>query len=356
MSDAAVTLNDVAAIAGVSVMTVSRALSGDGYVAEKTRARILEVVAKLGYTPNLSAKMMKGSRTNVVGVLINDLNSAVINSIVGVISACLRDAGKDMFIYNAIEDLGTPNNRSSQLLQGLCDGVLLVMPRMRDGHIEVLERIKLPILLINYCRTETTLPVVGGDNYVGAREAVRHLLALGHTRIGFIAGSLYSGQGSVRQRGYSDALSEAGIAMDMRLVADGNFSRSSGFDACTTLLSLAEAPTALFAANDEMALGAIDAARARGLDVPADLSIIGFDDIAAASQSHPALSTVRQPLDQISQIAVRELLGRINGTPGQQTRIELPSELVLRASTGPAPRKDNVARPRGVVKKSRSAG
>ncbi|SFV17376.1 LacI family DNA-binding transcriptional regulator [Pseudoduganella namucuonensis] len=338
MSNATATLNDVAGKAGVSVMTASRALSGEGYVAQKTREKVVAAAEELGYTPNLSAKMMKGSRTNVVGVLLNDLNSSVINAVVGAISTAVRKAGMDMIIYNAVEDLGSPGSKgANRMLQGLCDGLLLVMPKVREGHIEALERSKLPIVLINYCRTETSLPVVRGDNYFGAREAVRHLVALGHRRIAFITGSAYSGQSGERQRGYNDALNEAGIAPDAQLVVQGDFGQLSGFEAGQKLLGLGQPPTAIFAANDEMAFGVMDAARANGKRIPQDVSIIGFDDIPAAAHVHPPLTTIRQPLQQISDMAVQELLRRIAASPEQRSRTDFPSELVIRESCGPAP-------------------
>ncbi|WP_152446868.1 LacI family DNA-binding transcriptional regulator [Janthinobacterium sp. HH01] len=337
-ADAApVTLQNVAEKAGVSVMTVSRALSGEGYVAEKTRARVLAAASELGYSPNISARMMRGSRTNVIGVLVNDLQSTVINEIIGAVSVAVRAHNMDLIIYNSIEELGSSTRTGiNQIMRGLCDGLLFILPRLKDGYIDMLEQSSLPMVLINYCRTETTLPVVRGDNRMGGREAVNHLLQLGHRRIAFIGGSAHTGQSQERQRGYAEALKAAGIAVDKQLIAAGDFGQLSGFQATGKLLALAEPPTAIFAANDEMAFGAMDAVRAHGLRVPQDVSVIGFDDIPAASHVHPKLSTLRQPLTAISEAAVQELLRRITGADAQQ-RAEFPSQLVVRESTGPAP-------------------
>lgn len=344
--DAAVTLTMVAQQAGVSVMTASRALSGEGYISDKTKEKVLVAAAALGYTPNLPARVMRGSRTGVIGVLVNDLNSSVVNLIVGEITNIVRRAGLDMLIYNAVEDLGTSRSGGVSILKGMCDGLLLVLPRMKEGHAAVLEKSQIPIVLVNYWRADTTLPVVRGDNYVGARAAVRHLLELGHTRIAFVTGSAYSGQSSERQRGYSDALAEAGIKPDPRLVGAGTFSQQSGLEAGRKLLAQAEPPTAIFCANDEMAYGVMDAARAQGLRLPEDLSIIGFDDIGASAHVHPALTTIRQPLGRISEAAVQELLARINNTGDTHSSIELPSELVIRGSTVATPAKAKPARTR----------
>lgn len=337
-SGAPITLHDVAEKAGVSVMTVSRALSGEGYVAEKTRARVLAATVEMGYTPNLSAKMMKGSRTNVVGVLVNDLQSAVINQIVSALSVSLRKIGMELIIYNAIDDIGASNRSGvNQMMRGLCDGLLFVLPRLTEGYIESLEQSTQPIVLVNYCRTETSLPVVRGGNFEGGRAAVAHLAALGHRRIAFIAGSSYTGQSLERQHGYARGLLEAGIAVDPALIVQGDFNQGAGFKAAAALMALADPPTAIFAGNDEMAFGAMDGVRSCGLRVPEDVSIIGFDDIPAASHVHPKLTTLRQPMEQICDAAVRELMRRITGADGQQHRIEFPCELVVRESTAQAP-------------------
>jgi LacI family transcriptional regulator len=337
MKTTPVTLITIAEKAGVSVMTVSRALNDEGSVAAKTRAKVRAIAAELGYSPNLSAKMMKGSRTNVIGILVNDLQSAVINEIIGAVSSAVRKLEMDLVIYNSIGDTeNAPSRGIGHMLHGLCDGLLLILPRISETHLRQLEQRDLPVVLVNYSRP-TGLPVIRGGNSDGAAAATRHLLQLGHRRIGFITGSAFTGQSQERQQGYETALRGAGIDVDAKLVATGDFGRRSGYDAACALLTAADAPTAIFAANDEMAFGAIDAVRACGLQMPQDVSVIGFDDIPAAAHVHPALTTVRQPLAAISEAAVRELLLRITGAGGEQRRLEFPSELVLRDSTAKAP-------------------
>lgn len=332
-----VTLITIAEKAGVSVMTVSRALNDEGSVAAKTREKVRRIAAELGYSPNLSAKMMKGSRTNVIGILVNDLQSAVINEIIGAVSSAVRKLEMDLVIYNSIGDSdNAPSRGLGSMLQGLCDGLLLILPRISDTHLRQLEQRGLPVVLVNYWRP-TDLPVVRGGNSDAAAAATRHLLQLGHRRIGFIAGSAFTGQSQERQHGYESALRGAGIEVDPKLIAAGDFGRRSGYEAASALLTAEDAPTAIFAANDEMAFGAIDAVRACGLQMPQDVSVVGFDDIPAAAHVHPALTTVRQPLAAISEAAVRELLVRITGAGGERQRVEFPSELVLRDSTAKAP-------------------
>lgn len=337
--EGAVTLTKVAEHAGVSVMTASRALSGEGYVSDKTRERVLACASELGYSPNLSARVMRGGRTNVIGVLVSALNTSVVNMITTEITGLVRKAGMDLLIYNAVDSVGETNSNGIGMLKSMCDGLLLVMPRIAEGYAATLEKNQAPIVLINYWRTDTHLPVVRADNYFSSREAVRHLLDLGHTRIGFITGSAFSGQSAERQRGYADALAERGIAVDNKLIVPGNFSHQSGAEGGLRLLKLPNRPTAIFAANDDTALGVLDAARSLNLSVPEDLSVIGFDDIPAAANTHPALTTIRQPLERLAESAVQELLARLGKTGQQHSAIELPSELVIRASTAAPPAK-----------------
>ncbi len=338
MKKAGVTLADVAKVAGVSVMTASRALSGEGYASDETRAKVQAAAKQLGYTPNALARMMKGGKTNVIGVVVNDLSSAVVNCFVTALSEEVRKFDMDLFIYNSLGDMGGGKGRRvSQLLHGLWDGLVYVLPRMTDDYLETLEKSSSPIILVNYFRHETSLPVVCGDNVNGAHDAVTHLLELGHRRIGFIRGSAYTGQSDVRERGYLAALADAGIKADPALVYPGNFNEQSGLEGGRHLLQLAEPPTAIFAANDAMAQGAMNAIREKNLRIPEDFSIIGFDDIPAASMTQPPLTTLRHPFEAMAQATVQELVRRIRGEPGRRQRIEFPSEFVVRESTGPAP-------------------
>lgn len=338
MKKAAVTLVDVAKKAGVSVMTASRAMSGEGYASEETRAKVHAAARELGYAPNALARMMKGGRTNVIGVVVNDLSSVVVNAFVTAISEEVRKYEMDMFIYNSLGDLGDgKGKRLSQLLHGLWDGLMYVLPRMSDDYLHTLEESTSPIVLINYCKQETTLPVVRGDNVNGARDATVHLIEQGHRRIGFVRGTAYTGQSAEREQGYREALAEAGIAWDPELIAQGDFNEPSGLAAGRALLALPEPPTAIFAANDAMALGCMNAIREKELRIPQDISVIGFDDMPGAAIVQPGLTTLRHPVEPMAQAAVQELMRRIQDQPGRRQRIVFPSEFVVRASTGPGP-------------------
>ncbi|MRW94198.1 LacI family DNA-binding transcriptional regulator [Duganella sp. FT80W] len=337
MKKQSVTLVQVAAKAGVSVMTASRAMSGEGYVSEETREKVHAAARELGYAPNALARVMKGGRTNVIGVVVNDLSSVVVNAFVSALTEEVRKFEMDLFIYNSIGQLDeATQRRHNQLLHGLWDGLIYVLPRMTDEYLTALEKSDSPILLVNFCRRETTLPVIQGDNFNAARDAVAGLIAQGHQRIAFIKGTHWTGQSAERERGYRQAMADAGLAVDEQWVEQGTYGEQSGQEAGERLLALSPRPTAVFSANDEMALGCMNAARALGLSVPEDLSLIGFDDVPASSIVRPQLTTLRHPLNLMAQAAVQELMRRILGQPGKRQRVEFPAEMVVRESTAPA--------------------
>lgn len=347
MKKAGVTLVEVAKLAGVSVMTASRAITGEGYASEETRQKVQKAAKQLGYTPNAVARMMKGGKTNVIGMVVNDLSSAVVNRFLSALSEEVRKVGMDLFIYNSLGDMGGgKGQRLSQMLHGLWDGLVYVLPRMTDDYLETLEKSTSPVILINYFRHTTTLPVVCGDNLNGSRDAVSHLLELGHQRIGFIRGNGYTGQSDLRERGYVEALEQAGLTLDPGLIYQGDFSEQSGMDGGRYLLELAQAPTAIFAASDAMAQGAMNAIREKGLRIPEDISVIGFDDIPSAALMQPALTTLRHPFEAMAQATIQELVKRIRDEPGRRQRIEFPSEFVVRGSTGPVARSAGAKRSR----------
>jgi len=189
-------------------------------------------------------------------------------------------------------------------------------------------------VLISHFGAKTDLPNVRADSYHGACAATRHLLGLGHTRIGFVAGAVESTQAQERLRAYRDTMREHGL-LDPDLIRPGNFTQRRGFTATHELLALQDAPTAVFAASDATAFGALDAVKDRGLRVPQDISVVGFDDIATASQSHPALTTVRHPIRQMSEQALNLLASAFQGQDVRGTQLDHHSELVIRDSTAP---------------------
>jgi len=330
-------LSEVARLAGVSPITASRAIRGTGYVSADARERIMAAAAQLNYTPDMLARRMRGDKSKLIGVFLNNYGPVVLHELVRAIGEQARKLDYDLLLFNADRFDSPERSITCGTLAKLCDGLLLVMPTADDGFLDVIERQQLSCALVCFDARQCAVPTLVLENRAGARAAVEHLLGLGHRRIGFIAGTGRTGQSQERERGYADALAAAGIALDPALIVDGAFNQAQGFAAATQLLALATPPTAIFAANDEMAFGAIDAAASRGLKVPHDLSVVGFDDISTASHVFPRLTTMRQPYDALAERAVREVVAMIEGAPPAPARIAFLTELVVRDSTGPVP-------------------
>ena len=348
------TLSEVARLAGVSPITASRAIRGKGYVSEAARARIMEAAAQLNYTPDMLARRMRGDRSKLLGVFVNNYGPVVMHEIIRTISERARALGYDLLLFNAERFDSPARSGTCDMLTKLCDGVVLVMPTADDAFLATIERQQLACVLIGFDARQLAVPTIVPDNRGGARTAVEHLLALGHRRIAFIAGNPATGQSGQRQQGYVDAMQAAGLEVDPALVVDGAFVQPGGFAATGRLLDLPAPPTAIFAANDEMAFGAIDAINSRGLKVPQDISVVGFDDIPTAGYVFPRLTTIHQPFDAMAERAVAELVALIEGAAPAAARIVFPTSLARRDSTaaaevaavkaGPAPAKRKGAR------------
>jgi LacI family transcriptional regulator len=328
-------LSEVARLAGVSPITASRAIRGTGYVSEGARTRIMEAARQLNYTPDMLARRMRGEKSKLIGVFLNNYGPVVLHELVRAIGEHARRRDYDLLLFNADRFDSPERMTTCATLSQLCDGLLLIMPTSDDGFLDAVERQQLSCAAVCFDARQLAMPSIVLENHAGARTAVDHLLGLGHRRIGFIAGSNRTGQSGERQRGYVDALAAAGIPFDPALVVDGAFNQPGGFAAAGQLLALPAPPTAIFAANDEMAFGAIDAVASRGLKVPDDVSVVGFDDIPTARHVFPRLTTIRQPYDALSARAVDEVVAMIEGRPPAAARIVFPTELVVRDSTAP---------------------
>jgi LacI family transcriptional regulator len=328
-------LSEVARLAGVSPITASRAIRGTGYVSTDARERIMAAAAQLNYTPDMLARRMRGDKSKLIGVFLNNYGPVVLHELVRHIGEQARKLDYDLLLFNADRFDSPERMITCGTLAKLCDGLLLVMPTAGDGFLELAERQQLSCALVCFDAEQLALPTLVLENRAGARAAVEHLLGLGHRRIGFIAGSSRTGQSLEREHGYADALAAAGIAVDPALVLEGGFNQPGGFAAAGRLLDLAQPPSAIFAANDEMAFGAIDAIASRRLQVPGDVSVVGFDDIPTASYVFPRLTSMRPPYEALAARAVREVVDMIEGRPPAAMRIPFSTELVVRDSTGP---------------------
>jgi LacI family transcriptional regulator len=324
------TIHDVAAAAGVSVATVSKAVNGRYGVAPETSARVMAAVVELGYESSLVASSMRSRRTGVIGVLVADFEPFSAEVLKGVARG-LTDTSYDLMAYSGSHQLGAGwERRSLSRLSGtLIDGAIMVTPTVVNVSAEV------PIVAVDPHTGGAGLPTVESDSYGGAQQAVRYLIELGHRRIGFIAGRPDLRSAAARDAGYRAALAEAGLAFDPALVGVGRYEEDVARESARRMLTLPDRPTAIFAANDLSALSIVGVARDMGLTVPADLSVIGFDDVPDAARAEPALSTVRQPMQRLGAAAAQLVVALMNGETPEATHIRLPTRLVPRGTTAP---------------------
>lgn len=334
-----VTIKEVAAAAGISFGTVSRVINNDVHVKAETRERVLQEMERLGYVVNRQARSLAGGKSNMIGVLAPDLGTGYIGEIIRGIDAELSLASYDMMLFTTHRAATKEANYVANLAKGMVDGLLLVLPRNPSDYIRILTRREFPFVLIDHQGNGDPCPAVGATNWQGAYNATEYLIKLGHTRIGFITGSLDLGAAMDRLNGYKSALRANHVPFSEALVYEGTFFQPDGFAGASALLDLPEPPSAIFASNDVMAMGAMDAVRNRGLSIPDDISILGFDDIPQAELVRPALTTVRQPLEKMGRIATQMLLDKLKNPDKTTNRIELPTELIVRSSTS-APKMD----------------
>ena len=335
------TIIDVAREANVSYSTVSRVLNDYPHIKADKRQRVLDAIDRLGYVANQMARTLAGGQARVVGLLVPDLMTEYTAQILLGIDEELAISGYDLMLHTTHHERTKETEYTRTLTQGMTEGLLLLLPLNPDAYLQTLREQQFPYVVIDHQGFDDFSSTVTAANYRGAFEAVNYLIGLGHKRIGFIAGTEATSSARERQEAYSAALAEVGISLDCALIAPGNFDQPGGFKAAQALLDLAQPPTAIFAANDVSALGAIEAARSRNLRIPEDLSIVGFDDIPRALYSYPPLTTVRQPLAEIGRLATRLLLKHIKNPDQPTERIVLETEFVIRESCQP-PRSDRV--------------
>ncbi|GGH37906.1 LacI family DNA-binding transcriptional regulator [Microbacterium album] len=327
-----VTIRDVARTAGVSVATVSKVINGRDGIAEATSARVLRVVEDLGYESSLVAASMRRRRTHVIGVLVAEFEPFALQLLQGV-SDSLADTSYDVLAYagsvSAGDHVGWERRSLSRLAGTLIDGAVLVTPTV------ALPSASVPVVAIDPHTGSAGPATVDTDNLAGARLATEHLIALGHRRIAHLRGRGDLESARLREQGYRDALADAGIPFDPALIAEGGYRAPEASRGAATLLDLADRPTAVFAANDLSAIETVRVAATRGLRIPDDLSVVGFDDIPEASACEPSLTTVRQPLHRMGAAAVQLLLTMLDG--GEAGHHRMPAELIVRGSTRPLP-------------------
>jgi DNA-binding LacI/PurR family transcriptional regulator len=347
------TIVDIANRAGVAPMTVSRVINESGYVSREAREKVERAVKELNYHPNGLARSLKRQRTHVVGIMLPDIANPFSAELVRGIQEALLPRGYSSFISVSERSVQREQAALRALFDHRADGIVIATRETKAGNdflLRLAER-DLPMVVVGRALNHQHVDRVTADHWKGAYEAVEHLIALGHKRIGFVGVSAINGAGLRRYQGYLDALREHDLPIDQKLIAGpssqlgpgqlgpgqvgpGYSTQDDGYAGMKRLLALKKRPTAVFARNDFTAMGAICAIRDAGLSIPEDVAIVGFDNVPLAAYTAPPLTTVDQPTKEQGREAAHLLLERIEGERARERReICLDCHLVIRQST-----------------------
>jgi LacI family repressor for deo operon, udp, cdd, tsx, nupC, and nupG len=326
-----VRIADVAKMANVSTATVSRVISNTGTVKKETADKVLEAIKKLNYQPNMLARQLRRLETKTILVVIPDITNPFFSNVLRGIELVATEYGYQVLLGDAQNIVERESSYLAILGQKKADGVILLTARTDQKVLEELSE-EYPVVLACEYYEGSNLPTVSIDNISSARKATEYLISLNHKRIAHISGPLKVVVGRDRLKGFYQAMAQHGLSVDPLMVQEGDFSYESGFNLMKKLLTLDEPPTAVFAGNDEMAMGAIKAAKSKGLKVPEDLSVVGFDDIKFASIFEPALTTIAQPTFEMGKKAMELLLKLINNEELEKDQFMLADQLIVRDS------------------------
>jgi LacI family transcriptional regulator, galactose operon repressor len=333
-----ITIRDVARLAGVSVATVSRVANDRPDVARETRESVLRVMREHGFTTNRSARALSGGRTGLIGLTVPFVDESYFTSIMSGVAEALYAQDQRLVLCPTHHEHAREVTLLEHLIGGTTDGAIVLLPEESNAELRRLQEQGYPFVVADPCQPlDEGIPCVSAAHATGARAATDHLLGLGHRRIAIITGTRGWVATEERVLGHQLALAAAGVPFVPELAAGGDYTLSTGFAAARQLLDLPEPPTAFFACNDNLAVGAMREVFERGLRIPEDISIVGFDDSGLAYSVYPRLTTVRQPLAELGRTAVSMLNRLMDGQRTEALRVELATKLVVRESTGPAP-------------------
>ena len=334
----AATIADVAKRAGVSPMTVSRVVNGEANVREVTREKVKAAIAALNYTPNQAARRLAGSKLIRIAILYSNPSASYLNELlVGVLSRA--SLGHLQLVVEKCEE---GEQEARDLIDNGIDGIILPPP-LCDSHnlLNLVAQTSTPAVAVASGQPDERVSAIGIDDFRAAYEMTRHLITLGHLRIGFIKGHPNQTASARRLEGFKQAMSDSGLPMPPEVIAQGMFNYRSGLDAAEKLLSVDPRPSAIFASNDDMAAATVAIAHRLGLDVPGDLTVAGFDDAALATTIWPELTTVRQPILDMAgaavDILVRQIRAHRDGAPEPCEHVLMDFSLIRRQSDA-APR------------------
>jgi len=326
-------MRDVAERAGVSVTTVSHVINETRPVSDELRERVLAAVDELGYQPNVLARSLRRGETHTIGMIVPDSANPFFAEVARGVEDTSFEQGYNVILCNSDGDLDKELLYANVLAEKQVDGILFVAAGVSTEHIHGLQRRRMPLVVVDREIPDAAVDSVLTDNAHGGRLATRHLLELGHRRIGCVTGPSDVTPSAERVTGYRWALDKDGIPVDEALVVKGDFQYKSGYQAAYQLLAMNDPPTAIFACNDLMAVGATRAAIELGWQVPTDLSVVGFDDVRLASFANPPLTTIVQPKYEMGVVAATMLLERLRDLDMPPRRRVLDTSLLIRQST-----------------------
>lgn len=330
------TIYTVAQKAGVSIATVSRVLSNSNKVRPETRDKILSTMEELGYQPNIAARKLAYQSIDTIALIFPDISGPYYSMVINGVDQEASRHDYNLLIYGTHTKTAS-TRRFLQILASKVDGFIVMTRTLEERHLHQLHRQGIPFILLGHQHESIECDSVMVDNRAGAYNAVLHLVGHGHRRIAYIGGPEDSSATRERYEGYKAAMEKAGLSIDDNLVTSGRFVYEGGRIAAEKLFSLAERPTAIFAANDEMAAGVLDVAHDMGIKVPGQLAVIGFDDIQTSAYTHPPLTTIRQPMKRLGEVAAELLLYRLNDPDAPIRHEVFSSQLVIRQSCGCQP-------------------
>jgi LacI family transcriptional regulator len=350
---AKLTIRDIARLAGVSKSTVSRVLNGHPKVEPETRERILTVMKEQGFIPNAAATGLAKGHNRLIGLLVPALTWELVTDVLQGVAGVVEDTQYEIILYCASPEKDFSQVIDRMLATNMAIGLLALLHTQSPQHLVELHKQGFPIVLINHVATRVDIPQVGIDNAAATYTAVRHLLDLGHSRIGCILGLPDIQCTHDRYDGYCQALHDAGLDIDPSLVLEGDYTCEGGYQCAEKFFAQAEPPTAIFASNDLTAYGVLQAAEEYGVHIPEDIALVGFDDILPSTHVQPGLTTVHQPFKEMGQKATELLLSLINqsqtfsdnqdmpdataqGLYAALPHILLPTQLIVRKSCGAA--------------------
>jgi LacI family transcriptional regulator len=330
-----ITIKEVAERAGVSIATVSRVLNNSGAVHEKTREAIMHAAKELQYVPNISARNLSRSKTDTIGLLLPDLHGEFYSEVIRGVDQTAQQSRHHLIVSSS------HNNKyeieaALRLMRGRVDGLIIMSPQVDAHTLHANLPRSLPVVLLNCFIEGTSYDSINIDNFGGAYRMVHHMLEHGHRRIAIIKGTESNYDADQRLYGYRKAMVESGFAVDELIEVAGNFTEAEGYRAAQQIIAMAPRPTAVFASNDSMAIGAMSALREAGLKVPHDIAVAGFDDIPISKYIRPPLTSVHVDIAELGAHAMQCIVNAIDAKNTHQRRhMVIPATLVIRGSCCP---------------------